>query len=113
MRTLAADESLSEETRESAQNALDELVMAQIEREKEVRKQKAEAKRIAQKLEADKESLLASLEASRFEETKETQLQTTKEMAEWLARHRLSRFSENILRVAGMYVSKPRAWGCG
>ena len=34
MKELAVDESLSEETRESAQQALDELVMAQIEQER-------------------------------------------------------------------------------
>ena len=41
MRTLAVDESLSEETRESAQKALDELVLARIEREKETQAERS------------------------------------------------------------------------
>ena len=73
-------------------------------RQAEAKQRKGEAK-----LEADNKSLLASLQASSFEDTKETlqeaMKQSTKEMAEWLARHRLSRYAGSILKIAGMYVS--------
>ena len=75
-----------------------------------------QAERITQKLEAEKKSRLALLQASSFQETKETMQETmkqaaeetaqatAKEMAEWFARHRLTRYAEHILAVAGTCV---------
>ncbi len=86
MKELVADESFSEETRESAQKALDELAVAQIDREKRaagVEQTKAEA------LLSEEESI-AQLEA-----------ETKAEMMKWLASHRLARHAEAIAKVAG------------
>ena len=61
IKELAADESLSEETRESAQQALDELVAAQIERDKA----QAEARADVHKLEQEAESIEDKARAAR------------------------------------------------
>ena len=72
MKQRAVDDCLSEETRESAQQALNELVSAQIERDK----------RAAQGAEA--------------------QFGVSEAMLEWLAGHRLLHFSGTVTEVAGL-----------
>ena len=136
MKERAADESLSEEVRESAKKALEVLVSSELldieqaaavkkraaelkdlesEQSSALKKRQVETEFITAKLEADKKSLMASLQASSFEETKqtmqETMQQTAKETAEWLGRHRLSRYAEDILTVAGM--CEQLLWLCG
>ena len=83
MRMLATDESLSEETRESAQQALDELVSAQVERDKEAHAE-------LQKLESEAQFSCRQAEAK-----------ARKEMMEWLAGQRLSQHAADVARVAG------------
>ena len=89
IKELAADESLSEETRESAQQALDKMASTQI-------------ARAAQ--EDGRSSTLQELEAeTRFERRKaeaEAEAERSK-LDQWLLRHRLTRHAEAFARVAG------------
>ena len=87
MRTFATDESLSEETRESAQRALDQLVSAQIE----------QAKR-----EQERTSTLQALEADAEFETQKARSALGEEMAEWLGQNRLQHYRKAIIKVAGL-----------
>ena len=86
MKGHAADESLSEETRESAQKALDVLVSSQAEVIKLESEQNAALKKLELEAQFDQASLVQKLEAG---------------MAEWLGQQRLSRHAETIARVAG------------
>ena len=79
MRTLAADDSLSEETRESAQKVVDEIASAQIQQTR---------------LKVDKESFVASLQKSSFEETREA-------WTEWLTSNRLAGHADTIVNATG------------
>ena len=75
MKERAADESLSEENRVSAQKALDALVSAQIEQDVTVVQRKKKA----------------------IDSTKEA----GQEMDQWLAGNRLLRFAEHVSSIAG------------
>ena len=97
MRQHAADESLSEETRESAQKALDALVSKQIEQgsalnDLEAEKLDLEVKK--QGIEVKKQSMQVAVkdksEAAAFEE-----------MTEWLGQHRLQDYAADVTRIAG------------
>ena len=94
MKEWAVDESLSEETRESAKDALDTLVAAQIQRDAALEELKSEAqfKRMMQ-------------EAERLDpEFDSRRTATSEEMMDWLERHRLQHYAARVTRVAGGYV---------
>ena len=95
MKEWAIDESLSEETRDSAKDALDALVAAQIQRDAALEELKSEAqfKRMMQ-------------EAERLDpEFDSRRTATSEEMMDWLERHRLQHYAARVTRVAGGYVS--------
>ena len=92
MKGHAADESLSEETRESAQKALDVLVSSQA----EVIKLESEQNAVLKKRELEAQFKLKQLEA-----TKQLDVGIEAEMVEWLEQIRLLRHAETITRVAG------------
>ena len=88
MKELAVDESLSEETRESAQKALDELVSAQIGQvsaHTEIKKLEDEAQLKRQRVEAKK-------------------MLVSDDMVEWLGQHRLQECAADLARIAGAYA---------
>ena len=92
MKGHAADESLSEETRESAQKALDALVSSQA----DVIKLESEQNAVLKKRELEAQFKLKQLEA-----TKQLDVGIEAEMVEWLEQNRLLRHAETITRVAG------------
>ena len=99
IKSLATDESLSEETRDSAQKALDELVSAQIEAiSAQTEQNKREAERSATLAELKSE---AQFEASKLEAESEG---LTEELTEWLKRHRLQKCATRIALVAGSNI---------
>lgn len=83
MEELLANESLSEETRESAKNVLDVLASSQVRESENAALQKTQ------------NAALRKLEL-------EAQFKLDAEMMEWLMRHRLRRHAETIGRVAGL-----------
>ena len=87
MEEITANESLSEETRESAKGALEVLATSQIAQVK----QQAEQDAALRALESETQFLQAEATAT-----------IKKEMAEWLGRHRLLRYAETIASVAGL-----------
>ena len=92
MKGHVADESLSEETRESAQKALDALVSSQA----DVIKLESEQNAVLKKRELEAQFKLKQLEA-----TKQLDVGIEAEMVEWLEQNRLLRHAETITRVAG------------
>ena len=111
MKELAADESLSEDARESARKALEVLVSSQlldIEQTAALKKLDAEAQfgdqqvRISERaLVSERDATLRKLEAdSQFQQTK-AEIEAKAEMTQWLGRHRLSRHAETFASAAG------------
>ena len=106
------DESLSEETRESAQKALDELVSAQIEQvsaHTEMKKREAERNTALEQIEsqaqfkrkqADAKKMLQA--AQDFEQTAQV---LSDDMMEWLGQHRLQQCAVDVARIAGAYAA--------
>ena len=83
LRERAGDESLSEETREGAKRALDELVSTQLGNDR-------------------RQALLLELEAERsFDKQFVQSVQSTKGLAGWLGHHRLLHHKGQVLCVAG------------
>ena len=123
MKEITADESLSEEARDSAKKALEVLVSSQllaIEQTAALKKLESEAMAEAKKVEvealakgktAEATSLLALAKGKAAEaalmlqaaEIKEKRVEATlsEEMAEWLGRHRLNSCATDVARIAG------------
>ena len=115
MKELAADESLSEDARESAKKAFEVLLSSQlldIEQVAALKKLESEAQFVDKqaqievaKLEAEAERINSKTEAQRKKAAAE-RLQAgveagTEDMAEWLARHRLLRYADQVAGIAG------------
>ena len=90
MRQHAADESLSEETRDSAQKALDALVSKQIEQGSALNDLEAEKLNLELKKPSNQVEVRGKTEAAAFEE-----------MTEWLGQHRLQNYAADVTRIAG------------
>ena len=119
MKDLAADESLSEEARDSAKKALEVLVSSQlldIEQAAALKKLESEALFVDQQAQIENRKLEAEAlaEVQRMEleaQAKRKKAATERlqkleagieeEMLEWLERHRLSRHADAIARAAG------------
>ena len=136
LKELAADESLSEEARDSAMKALEALVASQLsEIEQTAAVQKLESehhvalkKRTTELVDMESEQAAAlrklELEAQFEQRTVEAQRQKAfsalelktdgdteleDEMAEWLRRHRLQRYTASFTRIAGWCASSLNA----
>ena len=129
MKQLAADESLSEEARESAKKALEVLVsseLVEIEQAAALRKIESEAqfvnKQASIERHAEQDAALEKLEAeAQFKrkkaEAKKLLLQASEDldlaeglsddMVEWLGQQRLQKCAEDIARIAGSCATAP------
>ena len=115
MKELAADESLSEDARESAKKAFEVLLSSQlldIEQTAALKKLESEAQFVNQQAQiersAEQDAALEKLASeTHFKRKKlEAELEAgVDEMEEWLKRHRLARHAETIAGVAGLHVS--------
>ena len=135
MKALAADESLSEEARESAKKALEVLVSSQlldIEQEAAVKKRagalkelESEAQFVNQQAQIERHAATQKLEAEAQDEIKKVEAETKKfeaeikkaeaeakrseerseEMTKWLERHRLQIYAGTLTRIAGRYAA--------
>ena len=117
MKALAVDESLSEETRDSAQKALDKLVSAHIEQtEREAERNTAleelqsEAQFEAKKMEAEAQSKRDKADAQKKLQVAQVFEQTAKglsdDMMEWLEHNRLQQCAADLARIAGAYAQQ-------
>ena len=93
MKELAADESMSEEARESAKKAVEVLTSSQL---LDI-EQTADLK----KMESEHNVALKKLESKSQFKRKKLEVEARVEMADWLAQHRLSNVADNIVRLAG------------
>ena len=131
MKQLVADESLSEEARESAKKALEVLVSSQLldieqaaahkkragelkELESEAQFTKAEAEASIRQTEADLKKVEAESEGKaavdNMKEDQETLAASKKEMKEWLRSHRLQDYAADVTRIGGSCVALCLAW---
>ena len=116
MKGLAVDESLSEETRESAQRALDELVSAQIEQKKReaerntaLEELESESQFEAKKLEAEAESKRKKTDAKKMLQAAQV---VSDDMMDWLGQHRLQQCAADLAKIAGAYAHSPSSLNC-
>ena len=139
MKQLVADESLSEEARESAKKALEVLVsseLVEIEQVAALKKVESEAQFALNKLKAEdaaeaktigQKALAASakldaettgkleaeakkLESEAREEDYQTLAASKKEVKEWLRSHRLQDYVAEVTRIAGSCVALCLRW---
>eukprot|EP01043_Picozoa_sp_COSAG02_P037840 COSAG02_NODE_2871_length_7858_cov_7.040211_3_plen_358_part_00 len=108
VKELAEDETLSAETRDSAKKALEALATSKI--------QSLEAQFLTRQIQAQQDLETAKQrQAMAHEYAKQVQqvtdqrsegeASTAKEMSEWLARHRLLLYADQVVRVAGADAS--------
>ena len=107
MKQLAADESLSEEARESAKKALEVLVSSELveieqvaarkKRVGELKQLEFEAHFVNQQAQIEHDSALRKLEGDSEAEVKNVE----HEMKKWLRSNRLQDYTADITRVAG------------
>ena len=119
MKDLAADESLSEEARDSARKALEVMVSSQlldIEQAAALKKLESEAQFVHQqariealaefkKLEAEAQSKRQRVDAKKMLQAAQDLEQTAQvlsdDMMEWLGQHRLPHCGTDLARIAG------------
>ena len=110
MKELAADESVSEEARESAKKAFEVLMSSQlldIEQAAALKKLESEAQFVNQQASIEQDAALEKLEAeAQFKRKKQhaersSGIGLTKELVEWLERHRLQDYAADVTRIAG------------
>ena len=118
MKELAADESVSEEARESAKKAFEVLLSSQlldIEQAAALKKIESEAQFANDQAQIQRSATMQKLEAEAHDEIKKLQAEAEfrrkkleavsqdlgEEMMEWLQRHRLQDFAAHVALIAG------------
>ena len=113
MKQLAADETLSEEARESAKKAMEVLVSSQlfdIEQVAALKKVESEAQFALRKLKAEDAAEVETTDHKSKKEDQDTHAASQKEMKEWLRSHRLQDYAADVTRIAGACVASAFTW---